>query len=77
MHDLAERFATNPLLSPRDVAPSRPGLSVICVLNPGAFTYAGKTWLVLRVAEGLRDHVKALVRANQFSWDQGHAETTF
>jgi beta-1,2-mannobiose phosphorylase / 1,2-beta-oligomannan phosphorylase len=53
MRDLADRFETNPLLGPRDVRPSRPGLSVICVLNPGAFTYADKTWLVLRVAEGL------------------------
>jgi len=31
---------------------------------------------MLRVAEGLRAHVKALVRANQISWEQGRAETT-
>jgi hypothetical protein len=31
---------------------------------------------MLRVAEGLRDHVKALLRANQISWKQGHAQTT-
>ena len=31
---------------------------------------------MLRVAEGLRDHVKALLRANQLSWEQGHAEAT-
>jgi predicted DNA binding CopG/RHH family protein len=31
---------------------------------------------MLRLAEGLRDHVKALLRANQTSWDRGHAETT-
>jgi hypothetical protein len=31
---------------------------------------------MLRVAEGLRDHVKALLRANQLSWEQGHAATT-
>jgi hypothetical protein len=31
---------------------------------------------MLRVAEGLRDHVKALLRANQLSWEQGYAETT-
>jgi len=31
---------------------------------------------VLRVAEALRDHVKALLRANQLSWNQGHAEAT-
>jgi hypothetical protein len=29
---------------------------------------------MLKVAEGLRDHVKALLRANQTSWEQGHAE---
>lgn len=53
MPDLAERFDDNPLLTPLDVPPSRAGLEVRCVLNPGAFTYARKTWLVLRVAEGL------------------------
>jgi hypothetical protein len=31
---------------------------------------------MLRVAEGLRDHVKALLRANQISWKQGHAQTS-
>jgi predicted DNA binding CopG/RHH family protein len=31
---------------------------------------------MLRVAEGLRDHVKALLRANQTSWERGHAATT-
>jgi predicted GH43/DUF377 family glycosyl hydrolase len=53
VHDLAQRFPDNPLLSPLDVPPTRSGLSVICVLNPGAFHFAGKTWLLLRVAEGL------------------------
>jgi predicted DNA-binding protein len=31
---------------------------------------------MLRVAEALRDHVKALLRANQISWEQGYADTT-
>jgi len=31
---------------------------------------------MLKVAEALRDHVKALLRANQTSWEQGYAETT-
>jgi Bacterial mobilisation protein (MobC) len=30
---------------------------------------------MLRVAEGLRDHVKALLRANEISWERGHAAT--
>ncbi len=31
---------------------------------------------MLKVAEGLRDHVKALVKANEKSWLQGYAETS-
>lgn len=31
---------------------------------------------MLKIAEALRDHVKALIRANESSWDQGYAETT-
>ncbi len=31
--------------------------------------------LIIRVCEGLRDHVKALIKANNRSWESGHAET--
>lgn len=31
---------------------------------------------MLEIAEALRDHVKALIRANQSSWERGHVETT-
>jgi predicted DNA binding CopG/RHH family protein len=31
---------------------------------------------MIRVAEGLRDHFRALLKANIESWQQGHAETT-
>jgi predicted GH43/DUF377 family glycosyl hydrolase len=51
MPDLAERFPENPILSPADIAPSQPGLKVQCLLNPGAFRFAGRVWLLLRVAE--------------------------
>jgi beta-1,2-mannobiose phosphorylase / 1,2-beta-oligomannan phosphorylase len=51
MADLTERFAENPLLTPADIRPSVPGMKVECLLNPGVFRYAGKTWLLLRVAE--------------------------
>ena len=53
MADLARRFPGNPVLGPADVPPSHAGLSVIGALNPGAFRFRGKTWLLLRVAEGL------------------------
>lgn len=51
MGDIARRFAQNPLLSPADLKPSRPGLEIACLLNPGVFRYDDKTWLVVRVAE--------------------------
>jgi predicted GH43/DUF377 family glycosyl hydrolase len=51
MADLAHRFAENPILSPADICPSIEGMKVECLLNPGVFHYAGKTWLLLRVAE--------------------------
>jgi len=51
MKDIAKRFSQNPLLSPQDLKPSRDGLEITCLLNPGAFTFEGKTWLIVRVAE--------------------------
>lgn len=48
---LAERFGQNPLITARDLRPSREGLVVAGVMNPGVFTFEGKTWLLLRVAE--------------------------
>lgn len=48
---MATRFTQNPLLSPADLKPSREGLEITCLLNPGAFTFEGKTWLIVRVAE--------------------------
>lgn len=46
-----QRFASNPLLTPRDVVPSGPDLAVECLLNPGAFDFDGRVGLLLRVAE--------------------------
>jgi beta-1,2-mannobiose phosphorylase / 1,2-beta-oligomannan phosphorylase len=51
MNDIAKRFIQNPILKPLDIKPSAPGLEITCLLNPGAFTFQGKTWLILRVAE--------------------------
>ena len=54
MKDLARRFAQNPILLPRDIRPSAEDLQVICLLNPGVFTFKGKTWLLVRVAESIK-----------------------
>ena len=51
MADITERFPQNPILTPADVRPSAPGLTVECLLNPGVFRFQGQTWLLLRVAE--------------------------
>ena len=51
MKDQAQRFIENPLLSPADLKPSRAGLEISCLLNPGVFTFEEKTWLLVRVAE--------------------------
>ena len=48
---LSRRFENNPILSPRDVKPSRPDWEITCLLNPGAFSYNGRIGLLLRVAE--------------------------
>lgn len=49
--DIAKRFPQNPLLSPKDLPPSQHGLRIACLLNPGAFRFDGKIWLLVRVAE--------------------------
>jgi len=51
MKDIAQRFLQNPLLSPADLQPSTEGLEITCLLNPGVFSFQGKTWLIVRVAE--------------------------
>jgi beta-1,2-mannobiose phosphorylase / 1,2-beta-oligomannan phosphorylase len=51
MPDLARRFDSNPILRPKDVPPSRADFEITCLLNPGAFTYRGRTGLLMRVAE--------------------------
>src|SRR5690606_26784131 len=50
MKGIARRFEQNPLLSPADLKPVVPGMEITCLLNPGVFTFEGKTWLVVRVA---------------------------
>lgn len=51
MADIAQRFTQNPILTPQNLPPSRAGLEIACLLNPGVFTFAGKIWLLIRVAE--------------------------
>lgn len=53
MSDIARRFPENPLLMPKDLLPSSSELQIISLLNPGVFVYEQKTWLLVRVAEGV------------------------
>ena len=49
--DIAKRLEQNPLLRPGDLKPSGPAMTIECLLNPGAFRFKDKIWLLLRVAE--------------------------
>ncbi|WP_276371436.1 glycoside hydrolase family 130 protein [Chryseolinea sp. H1M3-3] len=49
--DLARRFEENPLVQPKNIAPSMEGMIVECLLNPGVFRFNKKIWLLVRVAE--------------------------
>jgi predicted GH43/DUF377 family glycosyl hydrolase len=51
MSDIGSRMPENPILRPADIRPSIPGMTVESLLNPGAFRFQDKTWLLLRVAE--------------------------
>ncbi len=51
MKNIVARNEHNPLLSPKDLRPSQQGMIIECLLNPGVFTFQGKTGIVLRVAE--------------------------
>ena len=51
MKDIAKRFEQNPILSPKDLKPSNENMIIECLLNPGVFTFKGKTGLLVRVAE--------------------------
>lgn len=53
MSDIAQRFPENPLLMPKDLKSSTAELQIISLLNPGAFTFQGKIWLLVRVAESI------------------------
>ena len=45
------RDPLSPILTPADIAPSSESMQVECLLNPGAFCFEGKIFLLLRVAE--------------------------
>lgn len=50
---MANRFNENPIISTHDINPSQPEFVVECVMNPGAFEFDNKIWLLLRVSERL------------------------
>ncbi|MDI6827635.1 MAG: glycoside hydrolase family 130 protein [Armatimonadota bacterium] len=46
-----ERYVENPLITPKDVPPSRPDFEVTCAFNAGVAQYGDEVILLLRVAE--------------------------
>lgn len=49
------RLDENPLLTPRDVSPTRDGLEVLCTLNPAAVRFGQEILLLVRVGEKVPD----------------------
>jgi predicted GH43/DUF377 family glycosyl hydrolase len=52
---LVERFSENPLIEPKDIAPSRNDYEVIGAFNAGAIRYKERILLLLRIAERPKD----------------------
>lgn len=50
-HSVFQRHSANPILTPRDVKPSRPDFEIIGAFNAGAVRHDGQTILLVRVAE--------------------------
>jgi predicted GH43/DUF377 family glycosyl hydrolase len=48
---MMKRLASNPLLTPADVRPTRDDLAVLCTLNPAAVRFGDETLLLVRVGE--------------------------
>jgi predicted GH43/DUF377 family glycosyl hydrolase len=46
-----KRYNQNPLITPKDVTPSRPDFKVECVFNAGVTRFQGEILLLMRVAE--------------------------
>ncbi|HEV7679083.1 MAG TPA: glycosyltransferase [Candidatus Dormibacteraeota bacterium] len=54
---LGRRVADNPIITPADVSPSRPGLEVVSVFNAAAAEVDGEVVLLLRVGERPRTDI--------------------
>ncbi len=74
---MVERHSANPLLKPSDLAPSSPDLEIVCLLNPGVFRFAGRTWMIVRVAERpvkAQGKIRTAIRAERslqvLEWDE-------
>ena len=49
------RLPENPLLTPKDLAPTHDDLEILCTFNPGAVRFRGETLLLVRVGEAARE----------------------
>src|SRR5690349_19181675 len=68
----ARRAASNPIITPADLPPSRPDLEVVGAFNPAAIRHGDETLLLLRVAEAPRGVGKDEVAAPV--WDEATGE---
>jgi beta-1,2-mannobiose phosphorylase / 1,2-beta-oligomannan phosphorylase len=65
------RSEKNPIISPEDVLPSRPGFKVVSVFNCGVIRFKGETLLLMRVAESPISNNPQMVLAPMFDEKTG------
>jgi len=71
---LVERFASNPIITPADVQPSRDDYEVVGAFNAGAIIYNGQTILLMRTAERPKQRPTASQVAPIFNPETGQLD---
>jgi predicted GH43/DUF377 family glycosyl hydrolase len=64
------KYENNPIITPRDVKPSREGYRVLGAFNPGATNLCGEILLLLRVAEGCEPR-EGYIRVPTYRFEDG------
>lgn len=71
---IVTRYASNPIIKPEDVKPSRPDFKVVCVFNAGVTRVNGEVLLLMRVAEIPVNDDRMVELAPVFNTDMGKLE---
>lgn len=71
---MIERSIKNPLITPKDIKPTRSDFKVECVFNAGAVKYKKETILLLRIAESAKSLDENVLRIPYLEEKNGYYE---